>query len=159
KGLSLFHEINQRSLLTATSLLFAVPMILAVILNRSKCSPSSGQRFEQMQPIQHRAVRNLKAAIRSHWFEAIAISYIGFVSLEAALLYASQIWDTYVYHLPMIANWLQQGSLNPWPTACLRQVTRIGGAEYQQLWVVGMPHVDLLVELPSIVAGAISMFF
>src|SRR5204863_3683305 len=69
------------------------------------------------------------------------------------------IWDTYVYHLPMIANWLQRGSLSPWPTACLRQISRAGGAEFQQLWVVGMPHVDLLVELPSIIAGVIAGVF
>ena len=162
KGLSLFHEINQRSLIIAASLLFAIPAISAVLLNRNKRGPQrvgSEEKDPLQTGIRSTAAPGLKAVIGTYWLEGIAIIYVGLVTIDAAVLYGPQVWDCFSYHLPMVANWLQQGSLEPWSTACLRQVTRIGGAEYQQLWVAGMSHVDLLVELPSILAGVITAFF
>jgi hypothetical protein len=165
KGLSLFNGINQRSLIIATSILFAVPIVFTVILKRKNSSlEGPGLKGRDFDDVTSNGLKapgpfNLRTVLQSYWLEAIAIIYIGFVSVQAALLYAPQVWDAYMYHLPMIANWLQHGSLSPWPTACLKQVTRVGGAEYQGLWVVGMPHVDLFVELPSILAGAIAAVF
>jgi hypothetical protein len=162
KGLSLFHEINQRSLIIATSLLFAIPVIFAIVLNRNKRDsqhPASEGKGSEQFGSRWSGAHHLKAAVRTYWLEGVAIIYVGLVTVDAALLYAPQVADGFNYHLPMIANWLQQGSLAPWTTACLKQITRVGGGEYQQLWVIGMPHVDLLVELPSILAGVIIGFF
>jgi len=162
KGLSLFHEINQQSLILATSLLLVIPLFSAVILNRNKRSPRNPASEEGDFPHINswwKVAHKVKATLRTHWLEGIAIFYVGLVTIDAALLYAPQVWDGFNYHLPMVANWLQQGSLEPWTTACLKQVTRIGGGEYLQLWVVGMSHVDLLVELPSMLAGVIAALF
>jgi hypothetical protein len=165
KGLSLFGAINQRSLIIATCVFVVLPAAFTLFLKQRNRPPTNekatGQSSQQI-PSDIRTPRiahNIRKVVRSYWPEGIAIIYVGLVIVAAALLYAPQIWDTYTYHLPMVANWLQQGSLSPWTTACLRQVTRAGGAEYQQLWVLGMPHVDLFAELPSILAGAISAVF
>jgi hypothetical protein len=165
KGLSLLNGINQRSLIIATSILFAVPLVFTIILKRKNSSsehPSlKGEDLEDAAPNSNKraGLNNLRAALQSYWLEGIAIIYVGLVSIEAALLYAPQVWDTFNYHLPMVANWLQNGSLSPWTTGCIKQVTRTGGAEFQTLWVVGMPHVDLFVELPSMLAGVVAAVF
>lgn len=165
KWLSSFNGINQRSLIIATSILFAVPLVFTIILKRKSSSlerPSlKRQDLEEGVPNSNKraGLYNLRAVIQSYWLEGIAIIYIGLVSIAAALLYAPQVWDTFNYHLPMVANWLQHGSLSPWTTGCLKQITRVGGAEYQGLWVVGMAHVDLFVELPSMLAGVVVAVF
>ena len=41
KGLSLFGGINQRSLIIATCILFAVPVVFTIILKRKSSSPES----------------------------------------------------------------------------------------------------------------------
>ena len=60
------------------------------------------------------------------------------------------IWDVLAYHLPMVASYVQNGSLEAWATQDLRQVVRVNAGELQMLNVALLSGSDAWVELPSL---------
>lgn len=75
------------------------------------------------------------------WFTGISISKTGgiFLSVTAAIAGITGInafcsapnnWDSMTYHMPRIMHWIQNQSLEPYPTAILRQLYQPPGAEY-----------------------------
>lgn len=165
RGLGWFSGINQPSLLTATGLLLVLPALGTLLLGSRKVLVCEEASEEAVSPDAAAkappaaAPSKLRALRRTYWLESLVLISVTFAGVRAALLCAPRIWDLYTYHLPMTANWLQQGSLAPWPTMCLRQVTRAPNGQIQHLWVVGMPYTDVFVELPSILATAIAIVF
>ena len=74
-----------------------------------------------------------------------------------ALVAPTHIWDVQAYHMPMVASYVQNESLAPWPTQDLRQIYRVNGAELQMLWLALPARSDALVELPNLVALVVAL--
>lgn len=70
----------------------------------------------------------------------------------AVLLTPLFVHDVNVYHMPMVANYLQNQSLAPWATQSLRQITRPNAAELQALNLALVSRSDVWMELPQILA-------
>ena len=66
-----------------------------------------------------------------------------------------EVFDTQTYHLPMVANWIQNASLSPWATQAPRQIIRAFAGEAQCYTVAALTMSDALVELPSLLAAAV----
>lgn len=66
------------------------------------------------------------------------------------LLTPIHIWDVLAYHLPMVAGYLQNGSLEAWPTQDLRQIYRVNAGELQLLNLALLTGSDAWLELPSV---------
>jgi hypothetical protein len=60
------------------------------------------------------------------------------------------IWDVLAYHMPMVASYVQNGSLDAWATQDLRQVFRVNADELQMLNVALLAGSDAWVKLPSV---------
>ena len=67
-----------------------------------------------------------------------------------ALVAPVHIWDVLAYHMPMVASYIQNGSLEAWPTQDLRHVFRVNAGELQMLNVALLGHSDALVEVPNL---------
>jgi hypothetical protein len=83
------------------------------------------------------------------------VATFGLVSLAIALVAAPNTWDSMTYHLPRVAHWAAQRSVEHYPTAIDRQLWQPPFAEYFVLlpWVV-LGGSDRLANLPSWLAGA-----
>jgi hypothetical protein len=90
--------------------------------------------------------------------EAVRIRRIvvGAVALTLAsltlftLISPVHIWDVLAYHMPMVASYIQNGSLEAWPTQDLRQVVRVNAGELQMLNIALLARSDAWVELPNL---------
>jgi hypothetical protein len=67
-----------------------------------------------------------------------------------ALVSPVHVWDVLAYHMPMVASYVQNGSLEPWPTQDLRQIHRVNAGELQLLVVALLARSDAWVELPNL---------
>lgn len=68
------------------------------------------------------------------------------------LIVPVHIWDALAYHMPMIASYVQNGSLDAWPTQDLRQIYRVNAGELQMLNVALLSRSDAWIELPNLLA-------
>jgi hypothetical protein len=62
------------------------------------------------------------------------------------------VWDVLAYHMPMIASYIQNGSLEAWPTQDLRQIYRVNAGELLMLNTALLARSDAWVELPNVLA-------
>jgi hypothetical protein len=60
------------------------------------------------------------------------------------------IWDALAYHMPMVASYIQNGSLDAWPTQDLRHIYRVNAGELQMLNLALLARSDAWVELPNL---------
>ena len=134
-ALSLFHALTQANLILCASGM----VISALLLSR---------RFRRDEE----PVTILPTLLRPCAWEIALIGGILLCSAVAIFLYPSKVFDTTTYHLPTIATWVQQHSMDPYPTFCDRQVTRSHAGTIQQFWVIGMAHADPLGEIPNLLA-------
>jgi hypothetical protein len=65
------------------------------------------------------------------------------------------IWDVLAYHMPMVASYIQNGSLDAWPTQDLRQIYRVNAGELQMLNIALLARSDAWVELPNLLGLAV----
>jgi hypothetical protein len=63
-----------------------------------------------------------------------------------------RIWDALAYHMPMVASYVQNASLDVWPAQDLRQIYRVNAGELQMLNVALLARSDAWVELPNLLA-------
>lgn len=63
-----------------------------------------------------------------------------------------RVWDVLAYHMPMVASYVQNGSLEAWPTQDLRQIYRVNAGELQLLNVALLARSDAWVGLPGVLA-------
>jgi hypothetical protein len=61
-----------------------------------------------------------------------------------------RIWDALAYHMPMVASYIQNGSLTAWPTQDLRQIFRVNAGELQMLNMALLARSDAWVQLPGL---------
>jgi hypothetical protein len=69
-----------------------------------------------------------------------------------SLLAPVHIWDALAYHMPMVASYVQNASLDVWPAQDLRQIYRVNAGELQMLNVALLARSDAWVELPNLLA-------
>ena len=62
-----------------------------------------------------------------------AVALVWIIILAIALVYPPNTWDSIVYHMPRIASWSQQGSIDFFPTAVLKQLHQPPLAEWNIL--------------------------
>jgi hypothetical protein len=74
-----------------------------------------------------------------------------------ALLTPVYVWDVLAYHMAMVASYIQNGSLEVWPTQDLRQIYRVNAGELQMLNVALIARSDVWIELPSLLGLAICL--
>jgi hypothetical protein len=87
---------------------------------------------------------------------AIATTCLVFTALTLfTLVVPVRIWDTLAYHMPMVASYIQNGSLDAWPTQDLRQIYRVNTGELQMLNIALLARSDAWVELPSLLGLAV----
>lgn len=72
--------------------------------------------------------------------------------LWAALTCPPNVWDSMTYHMPRIMHWIQQGSLNNYPTNILRQLESPPGAELLLLNIALLTGNDYLLNMPEFLA-------
>lgn len=81
----------------------------------------------------------------------VGLVVLTFVGLTLFTLVSPvHVWDVLAYHMPMVASYVQNGSLEPWPTQELRQVYRVNAGELQLLNVALLARSDAWVELPGL---------
>ena len=137
-ALSHYHVLTQSNLI-----LCACGMIILALL----CS----RQFHRVEE----PVTILPTLLHPCAWEMALIGGILVLSSIAIFFNPSKVFDTTTYHLPTVATWLQQHSMDAYPTFCDRQVTRSHAATVQQFWVIGMAHADPLGELPDLLACVI----
>ncbi len=64
-----------------------------------------------------------------------------------ALAYPPNTWDSMTYHLPRVVQWLNQGSVDHYPVATIRQSYQPPLAEYVALYLLGITQSDRLLPL------------
>jgi len=149
--------LNTLGLLGAPSLglaLFAAG--LAILAATPRIAPSPGAlRFDDGQPSEAAAdsKERLSAAAIATGCAALVLSALAAFALVAP----THIWDVQAYHMPMVASYVQNESLAPWPAQDLRQIYRVNGAELQMLWLAMPSRSEALVELPNLVALVVSL--
>jgi hypothetical protein len=82
---------------------------------------------------------------------ALALALLALFALVAPV----HVWDVLAYHMPMVASYVQNGSLDAWPTQELRQVYRVNAGELQLLNVALLARSDAWVELPNVLGLAV----
>jgi hypothetical protein len=87
---------------------------------------------------------------------ALATACLVFTTLTLfTLVVPVRIWDTLAYHMPMVASYIQNGSLDAWPTQDLRQIYRVNAGELQMLNLALLARSDAWVELPNLLGLAV----
>ena len=84
-----------------------------------------------------------------------ALAVILALTLVKIFFTPAEVYDTQTYHLPMVANWIQNGSLDLWATQAPRQIVRTFAGEAQAYTVAVLTLSDALVELPTLVAALV----
>lgn len=74
-----------------------------------------------------------------------------------ALVTPTHIWDVQAYHMPMVANYVQNGSLDSWPAQDLRQVFRVNAGELQMAALALLGHSDAAVAFPNLLGLLVSL--
>jgi hypothetical protein len=91
---------------------------------------------------------------RLHWPDFGGVLWLSIVVVAGRLLW--QVWlfapysvDPLSYHLPKIAQWIQQGALLPYPGADVRE-TFPAGFELLETWWCVFLHHDVLIEMAGL---------
>jgi hypothetical protein len=79
---------------------------------------------------------------------AAVLCGVGLFSLVSPV----HIWDAMAYHMPMVASYVQNASLDAWPAQDLRQVYRVNAGELQLLNIALLSGTDAWVEVPGVLA-------
>lgn len=72
-----------------------------------------------------------------------------------SLISPVHVWDVLAYHMPMVASYVQNGSLEAWATQDLRQIYRVNAGELQLLNVALLAGSDTWMALPGVLALAV----
>jgi hypothetical protein len=129
-------------MLTTTGMLVATAgavLLMAVVALRVRRDPTAEPPAPD--PDADSRIRRIAIPTISAVFAALVL---------ATLIAPVRIWDVLAYHMPMIASYVQNGSLAAWPTQDLRHIVRVNAGELQMLNVALLAHSDAWVELPNL---------
>lgn len=86
------------------------------------------------------------------------IAPLGLVAASSAIEFVPNNFDSMTYHLARVVYWLQNGSVEPYPTNILRQVVHPPGAEYLLLALQAIARSDRLANMVQLTAWAMLVF-
>jgi hypothetical protein len=89
---------------------------------------------------------------------ALASAGLVCIGLAAfALVVPVHVWDVQAYHMPMVANYMQNESIAGWPTQDLRQIFRVNAGELQMLSLALLSRSDAWMELPNVLGLSVCL--
>jgi hypothetical protein len=140
--LGVVGEINRISLIVFWSLL-SLGAILNLIMHRQNGSI-------RVKESRATTAGNLHGRFGDplYWLAASAVA-IAAITTTVALVAVPNNWDSLTYHLPRIEQWIQQGSLNHFPTGNIRQLASNPAAEMLILHfrlLAGSDRLDNLIQ-------------
>lgn len=142
KLLDLLHLLNSRSIIVV----YLLMLVLSVFTRRKIVAVSADDiKTPDLADILVKRITLISVGI-------VMLSLIVF-----SFIAPIHIWDVQAYHMPMVANYVQNETLASWPTQELRQVFRVNGAELQMLNLALLSASDAWMELPNILALAVSL--
>ena len=106
------------------------------------------------RPVSTRAPENAGDDENGLFIRRLALAAAGAVlacTAIFALIVPVHVWDVLAYHMPMVASYVQNASLEAWPTQDLRQVYRVNAAELQLLNLALLSGSDIWLGLPGVV--------
>ncbi len=74
----------------------------------------------------------------------ILVALLGIAPFVSAVLYVPSNWDSMTYRLARVAHWIQQGSVEAYPTTIVRQLALPPGAEFLFLVLQSVARSDRL---------------
>lgn len=94
--------------------------------------------------------------IRRVVFGVTAVLFAGLALFT--LVTPVHVWDVLAYHMPMVASYVQNGSLEAWATQDLRQIYRVNAGELQLLNVALLARSDAWVALPNLLGLGVFLY-
>lgn len=94
------------------------------------------------------------------WYEALLflmISCILLATLTVALVYPPNNWDSMTYHMARVAYWIQNGSIDVYPTANDRQTHNPPLAEWAILHLQLLGHSDRFANIVQWISFVVSI--
>lgn len=88
--------------------------------------------------------------LRIRWVDLVGLVPVAFIlsiTLVTAVLYPPNTWDSMTYHMSRVMHWIQQQSVDLYPTTILRQLYSNPLAEYGILHTVILAGSDRLANL------------
>lgn len=131
EALSLVKEISLPGLLVSW-LSFLLICVVWVLQRPSHLRPSLS-KLEQHPPITHILVS--------------AILLLLVITFITALLFPPNTWDSMTYHMPRVVHWMNQNSLDFYPTQIARQLNQAPLAEYMILHLQVLSDGDRFANL------------
>ena len=129
--LSLFHLFNRPALIAA----WAVSALAAV----------TWALLKWRKPAFH--IPKISGLLQ--WFQIISIVGIAALTGVIAILAAPNNWDSMTYHLSRVVHWIQNGSVNHYPTSILWQLFHPVYAEYEVAHFQLLSGSDRLAQIPQ----------
>ena len=128
--LSLFHLFNRPALIIAWGLATIVTGVWALMKwQKIRFLPFHLQKLQ--------------------WFQLVCILGIAALTAVIAVIAAPNNWDSMVYHLSRVAHWIQNGSVDHYPTSVLRQLYNPVFAEYEIAHLQILSGGDYLAQIPQ----------
>jgi hypothetical protein len=145
EGLSAHRALNRVGLLTAWILASVVLFFVTSRLCRQR-QALHVTLFATRAREAIRAVRSLSFFARSCWLGVLLIA--GFLFFVAVLT-PSTNWDSMTYHLPRVMHWIQQQSVEHFPTENSRQIEFGPWAAFVQTHLFLLEGSDRLMNVPQ----------
>ncbi|HSJ07800.1 MAG TPA: hypothetical protein VK936_13935 [Longimicrobiales bacterium] len=137
-----------------TAYLAGLAILTGLVVLRRRRNPRKAT--ESITPVVGRADIPSDGAARTVRRIALATTCLVFAALTVfTLVVPVRIWDTLAYHMPMVASYIQNASLDAWPTQDLRQIYRVNTGELQMLNLALLARSDAWVELPNLLGLAV----
>jgi len=147
EALSLWRAITFESFLACWT--FALVVLALTIFWRLRASPP-----RILRSFPGRVAISFEGRGYVEWIAAVALTVIAGVTLFIALACPPNNWDSQTYHLPRIEHWIQNRSLEFYPTSNSRQLMLPGFAEVLILQLRLLSGADRLDNLVQWLAGA-----
>ena len=150
KALAVVGALTSAGMLSA----YVVLVVVGLSLYRSR------RRGEDVQSARAHDARETGESSDTALLRQVVLGGAALIVVGAALyslLAPLAIWDVLAYHMPMVASYAQNGSLDAWPTQDLRQIYRVNAGELQLLNVALLSGSDAWVELPNALGLAVCL--
>lgn len=154
--LSLFHAITFGAILIGWLGLFAVTAVTYFLLmrNPSDSEPTADEPDNKPKPKPHkksaREANDKSAADKLTAFHYVLLAMAGMIVVAVflvAIVSPPNNWDSMTYHLARVEHWIQNHSVDHYPTHIIRQLYLNPMAEYVILQLRILSDSDRLVNL------------
>lgn len=139
EGLSLSHSLSFIPILWFWICVFTVNLALIIYLHKSKRLPKPQFYLYKLKE----SFGERKLSVFLFW----AIASVLFITLATALIAPPNNWDSMTYHMSRVMNWIQNRSVEHYPTHILRQISLPPGAGYLVMQLQILAGGDYLANL------------